>query len=103
MNKKATVHIDRPIGFNHDGIIYQLNYGYIKELKALDNEYQDAYILGEEKPVKTFEGKVIAVIHRLNDNEDKLVVCNNDKDYSNDEIEKNVSFQEKYFKHKIIR
>jgi inorganic pyrophosphatase len=103
INKKVTVHIDRPIGFNHDGIIYQLNYGYIKELKTLDNEYQDAYILGEEKPVKIFEGKVIAVIHRLNDNEDKLVVCNNDKEYSNDEIEKNVNFQEKYFKHKIIR
>ena len=103
INKKVTVHIDRPIGFDHDGIIYPLNYGFINELKALDGEHQDAYILGAEEPIRIFDGKVIAVVHRFNDNEDKLIVCDDNKDYSNDEIERMINFQEKYFKHKIIR
>ena len=103
INKEVTVHIDRPIGYNHNGIIYQLNYGYIFDKKALDSEPQDAYVLGIDEQLTTFTGKVIAVINRLDDNEDKLVVCGINKNYTNKEIENLVNFQEKYFKHKIIR
>ena len=102
LGKKVKVSIDRPIGYEHNGIIYSLNYGYIKEIKALDNEYQGAYILGIDKPVRNFEGKVVAIINRKNDIEDKLVVCEENKDYSKEEIKKAVNFQEKYFKSKII-
>ena len=96
------VYIDRPIGYNHNGILYSQNYGYIKELKAADGEYQDAYVIGENNAIKEFEGKVIAIISRKDDIEDKLVVCDKNKNYSIEEIEELVSFQEKYFKHKII-
>ena len=99
----VTVYVDRPIGYNHDGIIYTQNYGYIKEFKALDGEYQDAYIIGINKPLEVFEGKVIAIINRKDDNEDKLVVCDKNEDYTNEEIKKLINFQEKYFKYKIIR
>ena len=102
LGKKVKVSIDRPIGYEHNGITYSLNYGYIKEIKAPDNEYQDAYVLGIDKPVKNFEGKVVAIINRKNDIEDKLVVCEENKDYSKEEIKKAVNFQEKYFKSKII-
>ena len=102
IGQKVKVFIDRPIGYDHDGTVYPLNYGYIKEIKALDGEYQDAYILGIDKPIKTFEGKVIAIINRKNDVEDKLVVCDQDKTFSKDEIKKAVNFQEKYFKSKIL-
>lgn len=102
IGQKVKVFIDRPIGYNHNGIIYQLNYGYIKEIKALDGEYQDAYIIGINKPIETFEGKVIAIINRKNDIEDKLVVCKEDKTFSKEEIKKAVHFQEKYFKSKIF-
>ena len=102
LGKKVKVSIDRPIGYEHNGIIYPLNYGYIKEIKAPDNEYQDAYILGIDKPMESFEGKVLAIINRKNDAEDKLVVCEENKDYSKEEIKKAVNFQEKYFKSKII-
>ncbi len=102
IGQKVKVFIDRQIGYNHDGIIYSLNYGYIKEIKALDGEYQDAYILGIDKPIKTFEGKVLAIINRKNDIEDKLVVCGQNEDYSKEEIEKAVNFQEKYFQSKIL-
>ena len=103
INKKIKVYIDRPIGFNHEGIIYEQNYGYIKELIALDGEYQDAYVIGVNKPLKVFNGKVIAIINRINDNEDKLIVCEEDKDYTLEEIKKYIDFQEKYFKYKIIK
>lgn len=59
-------------------------------------------MLGIDKPVKNFEGKVVAIINRKNDIEDKLVVCEENKDYSKEEIKKAVNFQEKYFKSKII-
>lgn len=102
LGKEVEVIIDRPIGFNKEGIIYTQNYGYIKELKAPDGEYQDAYVLGKDRPLKSFKGKVIAIINRLNDIEDKLIVCDKDSNYTIKEIKKMVNFQEKYFKSKII-
>ena len=102
LNKDIKVFVDRPIGYNHHGVLYTQNYGYIKEFKALDNEYQDAYIIGVNKPIDYFEGKIIAIINRTNDIEDKLVVCDKNKNYTKDEIKKLVEFQEKYFKSKII-
>lgn len=102
LGQDVKVFVDRPIGCSHDGILYSLNYGYIKNLKALDGEFQDAYIIGVDNPVKTFQGKVVAIINRKNDIEDKLVVCDKCKIYSKKEIKKAISFQEKYFKSKII-
>lgn len=102
IGKDVHVYIDRPIGYNHEGIIYPLNYGYIKEIYAGDGEYQDVYVIGVNNIIKEFDGKVIALINRKDDVEDKLVVCDKNENYSIEEIEKFVSFQEKYFKHKII-
>lgn len=80
-----------------------MNYGYIKNIKALDNEYQDVYVVGINDPIKEFDGIVYAIINRTNDDEDKLIVVKDGNNYSNEEIENYISFQEKYFKHKIIR
>lgn len=68
---------------------------------APDGEEQDAYILGVNQPVEEFIGKVIAIIHRLNDVEDKWVVVPEDKLYSKEQIEEQVKFQEKYFEYEI--
>ena len=100
------VYVDRPIGSHHpkhNDIIYPINYGYIKEIIADDKEYQDVYILGEDKALDCVEGKIYAIIERENDNEDKLIVVTNNKEYSNEEIRKLVDFQEKFFKYKIIK
>ena len=48
-------------------------------------------------------GKCIAIIHRTNDNDDKLIIVPEDKDYNNDQIEALVEFQESYFEHIIWR
>lgn len=72
------VTVDRPLGSRHPkhkNIIYPINYGYIEGIIAPDGEEQDAYILGVDEPVKEFIGKVIAIIHRNDDVEEKLVVA----------------------------
>ena len=72
------VTVDRPLGSyhpKHKDIYYQINYGYIAGIMAPDGEEQDAYILGVDKPVKEFTGKIIAIIHRFDDVEEKWVVA----------------------------
>jgi len=106
IGKEVTVYIDRPLGSVHpkySNTVYPINYGYIKEYIALDGEYQDAYVLGINKPLDKFVGTVIAIISRKDDIEDKLVITEKNKDYSRAEINKMVYFQEKYFRHKIIK
>lgn len=55
----------------HMDIYYPINYGHIKSVMAHDGKEQDAYVLGIDKPVKEFTGRVIAVIHRNDDVEEK--------------------------------
>lgn len=105
LGKIVTVTVDRPLGSihpTHKDIRYSVNYGYIKGIMAGDGEEQDAYILGVEKPVSEFTGRVIAIIHRLNDVEDKWVVVPEGKTFSKEEITAQVNFQEQYFKNEII-
>jgi len=99
------VTVDRPIGSvhpNYDDMRYPVNYGYIKGIIGGDGEEQDAYILGVDCPLSTFKGTVIAVIHRLNDSEDKWVVAPAGATFTESEILEKVSFQEKYFESEII-
>ncbi|MGN0498906.1 MAG: inorganic diphosphatase [Acutalibacteraceae bacterium] len=101
LGKTVTVTVDRAMGTrhpNHSDIIYPINYGYIKGIIVSDGEEQDAYIIGVTEPVENFTGRVIAVIHRLDDIEDKWVVAPFDKHFSRQEIINQVNFQEKYFK-----
>lgn len=100
----VTVKIDRPIGSyhpKHKDLYYPINYGYVEGVIAGDGEEQDAYILGINEPLETFTGNIIAVIHRINDNENKWVVAKENTNYTVQEIEKQVQFQEKYFEHFI--
>ena len=97
--------VDRPLGSvhpKHNNLIYNVNYGYIPEVFALDGEEQDAYILGVNEPIDEFVGKVIAIIHRLNDIEDKWVVAPEGKYFTKKEIENLVAFQEKFFDIEIV-
>jgi len=103
LGKKVKVKIDRPLGSKHPDydLIYPVNYGYIQGIIAGDGEEIDAYVLGPEKAISEFEGLVIAIVKRKDDNENKLVVANHR--YSKEEIKKLINFQEKYFKHQIIQ
>jgi len=102
LGKKVVVKVDRPLGSRHPkyNYIYPLNYGYIPGTIAADGEEIDVYILGESISLDEYEGSVIGIVHRKNDDEDKLIVSNNT--YSLEEIQKLVHFQEQYFDTEII-
>ena len=105
LNKEVEVIIDRPLGSRHPkhNVMYMVNYGYIPNTISGDNEELDAYILGVFEPIEKFNGKVIAYIHRTNDDDDKLIVVPKDKNYTNEQIEALTEFQERFFKSTIIR
>ncbi len=103
LNKTVTVKMDRPFGSKHPkkGFIYPINYGYIPNTISGDGEELDAYVLGVFEPVEEYTGKVIAIIHRTNDNDDKLIVSN--KEYTDEQIRALTEFQEQYFESEIWR
>lgn len=105
IGKNVTVKMDRPIGTKHPnwGFIYLTNYGYVPNTISGDNEELDAYVLGIFEPLQVFNGICIAVIHRLNDNDDKLIVVPDGKNYTDDQINALTEYQEKFFEHIIIR
>ncbi|MGN1235031.1 MAG: inorganic pyrophosphatase [Christensenellaceae bacterium] len=105
IGKIVKVVVDRPLGTyhpKHQDLYYSVNYGYIPGMIAPDGEEQDAYILGVDFPLKEFTGKVIAIIHRINDVEDKWVVAPENMYFTKEEIIEKVAFQEQFFSVKII-
>ena len=104
IGRTVTVTVDRPLFSVHPkhAVIYELNYGFVEGVLGGDNEWQDAYILGVDEPVATFDGVVIAVIVRLDDNETKWVVAPVGKSYTREQIAQAVRFQEKYFHSYIL-
>ena len=105
LGKEIKVIMDRPLGSKHPkhGFVYEANYGYIPNTKSPDGEELDAYYLGVSKPLKKAKGICIAIIHRTNDDDDKLVVVPEGTKLTNEEIEKDTKFQEQWFEHIIIR
>ena len=99
------IKIDRPLGSKHPehGFIYPINYGFVPGIIGGDGEGLDAYLLGVFEPVEKIDGKCIAVIHRTDDDDDKLIITPDGKQYSDNAIEALVEFQERFFKHIIIR
>ena len=104
LGKKVHVVMDRPMGSKHPkwNFIYSLNYGYIPNTISGDGDELDAYILGIFEPSEEFDGKCIAAIHRLNDDDDKLIIVPEGKVYSKEQIDALVEFQERFFEYEII-
>ncbi len=105
IGKEVEVVMDRPMGTKHPkyDFIYEANYGYIENVIAPDGEELDAYYLGVKSPLEKAKGKVVAVIHRYNNDDDKLVVTPEGINLSDDEISNQVNFQEKWFKSSVVR
>ena len=105
LGKIVEVKMDRVMGSKHPkhGFIYPVNYGYIPNTISGDGEELDAYVLGVFEPVENFKGEVIAIIHRINDNDDKLVVVPENKNYTDQQIKALTEFQEQWFESEIVR
>ena len=104
IGKKVKIIIDRPMGSRHPkwNFIYPINYGYVPNIISGDGEELDAYVIGVFEPLKEYEGKCIGIVHRLNEDDDKLVIAPEGKIYTKEQIEALVEFQERYFEHVII-
>lgn len=104
IGKIVKVIVDRPLGSyhpEHPDMYYPINYGYIEGTLAADGEEEDAYILGIDKPVDEFTGRIIAIINREDDVEFKWIVAPEGVTFTEEEIMQQVHFQEQYFKSTI--
>ena len=105
IGKEVAITIDRPIGSRHPiyNFEYKVNYGYISEIMAPDNEELYAYYLGVEEPLQKALGTCIAIVHRVDDGDNKLVVVPKEVELTDEEIIGAIQFQEQWFNIKIIR
>ena len=105
LEREVTVVMDRPLGSRHprEGFEYPVNYGYVPGTCAADGHETDAYVVGVDRPLDTFTGTCVAVIERLDDVEDKLVVAPAGVDFDDDEIRSLTEFQEQFFELRIVR
>lgn len=104
LNTIVRVTIDRPLGSKHPkhGFVYEVNYGYVPDTISGDGEELDVYYLGVDKPLQEAEGRCIAIIKREDDNDDKLIVVPEGVTFTDEEIMKQIHFQEQWFKPVII-
>lgn len=90
VGRELTVRINRPMGE-----VDPVNCGRYQRM--------DAYVLGVFRPLKSFRGKCIAVIHRRKGQEHRLVVVPSDMHLSDNEIRLLTWFQERHFDSQILR
>lgn len=104
LGKTVEVTIDRPLGSKHPkhGFVYEVNYGYIEGVKAPDGDDLDAYYLGSTEPIRKASGKCIAIVHRKDDDDDKLIVVADGIEMNAEEITNQIHFQEQWFDSTII-
>lgn len=105
IGRTVTVTIDRPLGSyhpKHKKMYYPINYGYVEGIMAPDGEEQDAYILGVDEAMDKFTGKIIAIVHRKDDLEEKWVVAPENVTFTKEEIRQQIYFQEQYFDSEIV-
>ena len=106
LGQMVTVTVDRPVGFHHvtKGIHldYTVNYGFLPGVLGGDGEEQDVYILGIAEPLEQFTGRIIGVVRRRDDNEDKFVAAPDGMEFTAAQIRKEIHFVEEYFDSSIF-
>jgi inorganic pyrophosphatase len=105
LGRRVEVVVDRPLGSKHHkhDFVYETNYGFVKGVKPPDGEELDAYYLGSQEPLQKAMGVCVAIAHRKNDDDDKLIVAPENISLSDDQIMSSIRFQEKWFDTVIIR
>jgi inorganic pyrophosphatase len=106
LNKLVKMIIDRPLGSTHlkyPESKYLVNYGYIPDTISGDGKELDAYVLGVDVPLESFNGRCIAYIRRSDDDDDKLIIVLDGVSLTDSEIKNLTYFQEKYFKIEIFK
>ena len=105
LGQTVTISIDRPIGYiHHKGektLVYPINYGYIPGVLGGDGEELDVFLVGVDHPVTTYTGRIIGIVYRADDVEDKLIMAPTGMRFSARELASAVQFQEKYYQSTI--
>ena len=105
LGKTVTIKIDRPIGYIHKkenySLNYPINYGYIPGVLGGDGEDLDVYLFGVDVPISDYTGKIIGIVYRKNDVEDKLVMAPEGVVFTQNEIKEQIYFQEQYYETEI--
>ncbi|HJB33008.1 MAG TPA: inorganic pyrophosphatase [Candidatus Blautia merdipullorum] len=105
LGKEVKVTVDRPKGSfhpKHRNLYYPINYGYIEGIIAPDGEEQDVYILGVDHPVEEFRGRIIGIVYRQDDIEEKWVAAPEAMSFTREQIWEQIKFQEQYFQSELI-
>ncbi len=101
LGKRVVIGIDRPMGYVHKketySLTYPINYGFVPGVLGGDGEELDVYLLGVDVPVEEYECEIIAIAHRHNDVEDKLIGAPVGKRFTKEQIENAIRFQEQYY------
>ena len=100
LGKMVEMEIDRPIGYVHEKNgrrwQYPINYGFLPGVIGGDGEELDVYLLGVDTPVERYIARVIGIVHREDDDEDKLIAAPDGCCYTAEEMAAAVAFQEQY-------
>ena len=106
LGERVRIVIDRPVGYAHrrNGrtLRYPINYGYLPGTVGGDGEALDAYLLGVSEPVKEADARVVGVVLRKNDVEDKLIAAPEGAAITRDEMAAAVRFQERWFDAELL-
>ena len=100
IGKVVTCKMDRPLGSRHPRhpeLVYPVNYGYVEGVFAGDGAEQDVYLLGIDEPVEEYTGRIVAVYHRLNDNEDKWIMIPDGYEMTVEGVLRKIAFQERFY------
>ena len=101
LGKVVDIEIDRPIGYVHKkknyDLVYPINYGYIPGVLGGDDEELDVYLMGVDEPVSAYTCRIVGIVYRRNDVEDKLIAAPVDKRDTAEEIAAAIHFQEQYY------
>ncbi len=101
LGQVVDMEIDRPVGYLHrkgdKTLLYPINYGYIPGVLGGDGEELDVFLIGVSEPVETYRGRIIGIVYRADDVEDKLIMAPEGMTFTIEEMEKAVAFQEQYY------
>jgi inorganic pyrophosphatase len=102
LGREITVVIDRPAGSKHEthDLRYPINYGFVPNTVSGDGEPVDVYVLGTGAPLEVCFAKVVAVVVRSNDVEDKLVAAVAGT-WSAEAVTEAIAFQERFFDSRV--
>ena len=105
LGKTVQIGIDRPVGYVHQKgektLVYPINYGFLPEVLGGDGEELDVYLLGVSEPLERAECRIVGIVYRENDVEDKLIAAPIGKHFTAEEMRAAIDFQEKYYKTRI--